>query len=67
MEQSFKMREDDIEENLEKIAECCEKLNDMLMNIYFSIQDKKQKKKYLYILGVAGKLYEAFCYIKKKN
>ena len=59
------MKEDNIDEKLQKIAGHCEKLNDMLMNIYFSIQDKKQKKKYLYILGAAGRLYESFCYLRK--
>lgn len=58
------MKEDDIEEKLEKIAECCEKLSDMLMNIYFSIQDKKKKKKYLYIIRASGIIYESQVILK---
>ena len=60
------MKEDNIAEKLQKIVGYYEKLNDMLMNIYFSIQDKKRKE-YRYILGASGRIYEAFCYLKKKD
>ena len=67
MGENFKMKEDNIDEKLQKIAGYCEKLNDMLMNIYFSIKDKKKRKEYLYILKAAGRLYESFCYLKRQD
>ena len=67
MGENFKMKEDNIDEKLQKIAGYCEKLDDMLMNIYFSIKDKKTRKEYLYILKAAGRLEEICATLKKKD
>lgn len=61
------MTEDNINEKLEQIKDQCERINEVLMNIYFSIKDEKKKQEYHYILNAAGRAYEAFCALKDKN
>lgn len=61
------MTEEKIEEKLEQIKDPCERINEVLMNIYFSIKDEKEKKEYHYILNAAGLAYEAFCALKDKH
>jgi len=61
------MTEDNMNEKLEQIKDQCERINEVLMNIYFSIKDEKKKKEYNYILDAAGRAYEAFSALKNKH
>ena len=60
------MTEEKIEEKLEQIKDQCERISDLLMNI-FSIKDKNKKKEYRYILGAAGRAYESYCILKNRH
>ena len=57
------MKEDNIEKELQKIADTVKRLHDRLMTIFF--QHKKECKDFE-VLESAGCLYKAFCHLKKK-
>lgn len=57
------MNEKSIEKELDEIADTIKKLHDRLMTIFF--QHKKECKDFE-VLESAGRLYKAYCYLRKK-
>lgn len=53
-----------IDQEIEKIALYIKKLHDRLMDIYFSIENEEEKKKYQHLLGAAGRLYKALAILR---
>ena len=53
-----------IDEELERIALYIERMHDRLMNIYFSIENEEEKKKYQHLLGATGRLYKALAMLR---
>ena len=53
-----------IDEELKRIALYIERMHDRLMDIYFSIENEEEKKKYQHLLGAAGRLYKALAMLR---
>ena len=51
-------------QEIERIALYIERMHNRLMDIYFSIEAKDEKKKYQHLLGAAGRLYKALCILR---
>ena len=58
------MYEESIDEELKRIALYVERMHDRLMDIYFSIENEEEKKKYQHLLGAAGRLYKALAMLR---
>lgn len=56
--------EESIDKELERIALYIERMHDRLMDIYFSIENEEEKKKYQHLLGAAGRLYKALAILR---
>ena len=56
--------EESIDEELKRIALYIERMHDRLMDIYFSIENEEEKKKYQHLLGAAGRLYKALVMLR---
>ena len=56
--------EESIDEELKRIALYIERMHDRLMDIYFSIENEEEKKKYQHLLGAAGRLYKALAMLR---
>ena len=56
--------EESIDEELERIALYIERMHDRLMDIYFSLENKEEQKKYQHLLGAAGRLYKALAILR---
>ena len=65
IEKGFTMDNNTIEEQLQKIAETIKRIHDKLMNIPYSFDGRKEQ--WRRILNAAGRLYEAYVALKKKN
>lgn len=59
------MNKDDIEQQLQKIAETILRIHDKLMAMPYSFKENKQQGKR--ILRCAGRLYEAYVALKRKD
>ncbi len=59
------MNNNTIEEQLQKIAETILRIHDKLMSMPYSFDENKQQGKR--ILRCAGRLYEAYIALKRKN
>jgi hypothetical protein len=59
------MNNNTIEEQLQKIADTILRLHDKLMAMPYSFKENKQQGKR--ILRCAGRLYEAYIALKRKN
>ena len=53
-----------IDEELKRIALYIERMHDRLMDIYFSLENEEEKKKYQHLLGAAGRLYKALAMLR---
>lgn len=53
------MKDANIKRECQKIASDIKKLHNKLMDIYFSLENKEEQKKYQHLLGAAGRLYKA--------
>ena len=58
------MNDANIKRECQKIASDIKKLHDRLMDIYFSIENEDEKKKYQHLLGAAGRLYKALAMLR---
>ncbi len=58
------MKDANIKRECQKIASDIKKLHNKLMDIYFSIENEEEKKKYQHLLGAAGRLYKALCILR---
>jgi len=58
------MKDANIKRECQKIASDIKKLHDRLMDIYFSIENEEEKKKYQHLLGAAGRLYKALAMLR---
>lgn len=54
-----------IEEELQKYAETIKRIHDKLMNMPYSFEENKEQGKR--ILNAAGRLYEAYVALKRKD
>ena len=52
------------DKELERIALYIERIHDRLMDIYFSLENKDEQKKYQHLLGAAGRLYKALAMLR---
>ncbi|MBR1916040.1 MAG: hypothetical protein IJ830_06380 [Alphaproteobacteria bacterium] len=53
-----------IDEELKRIALYIERMHNRLMDIYFSLENEEEKKKYQHLLGAAGRLYKALTILR---
>ena len=58
------MTDGNIKRECQKIALYIKKLHDRLMDIYFSLENKEEQKKYQHLLGAAGRLYKALAMLR---
>ena len=58
------MNDANIKRECQKIACDIKKLHDRLMDIYFSLENKEEQKKYQHLLGAAGRLYKALAMLR---
>jgi len=56
--------EESIDEELKRIALYIERMHDRLMDIYFSLENTEEHKKYQHLLGAAGRLYKALAILR---
>ena len=56
--------EQGIDEEIERIALYIERMHNRLMDIYFSIENEEEKKKYQHLLCAAGRLYKALAMLR---
>ena len=56
--------EESIDEELKRIALYIERMHNRLMDIYFSLENEEEKKKYQNLLGAAGRLYKALAMLR---
>ena len=58
------MKDANIKRECQKIVSDIKKLHDRLMDIYFSLENKEEQKKYQHLLGAAGRLYKALAILR---
>ncbi|MBR1399111.1 MAG: hypothetical protein IJ564_02920 [Alphaproteobacteria bacterium] len=59
------MNKNTIEEELQKYADSIKRIHDKLMNMLYSFEENKEQGRR--ILNAAGRLYEAYVALKKKD
>ena len=59
------MNKNTIEEELQKYADSIKRIHDKLMNMPYSFEENKEQGRR--ILNAAGRLYEAYVALKKKD
>ena len=59
------MNKNTIEEELQKYADSIKRIHDKLMNMPYSFNENKEQGRR--ILNAAGRLYEAYAALKKKD